>query len=301
VNEQRNANEEESMEETEVTPPLFDVDGSSVMTRITKEDVGRYVILSVHDPLGYEDDVAAVIAGYMEDSYLVADTHMFVTYTGYYKGTKVTVCSTGSGAPETEIALVDFFRFSDADTFIRAGTSGTYLENVAVGDLVIAAGAVRDEGTSAAYITPTYPAFANYEVMLAMLQAADDMGIQHHLGVTRSTDSCQAGQGRPVLGYHQQDSKAQPEYWKQAGILNFERETSIIYTMSSLFGFRACAVNAVVNSTPRKSLEVGAGSDEVFRTVLEGIHLLAKWDEAKEQSGKRYLLPSMMSEVDGRA
>ena len=289
------------MEETEVTPPLFDVDGSSVMTRITKEDVGRYVILSVHDPLGYEDDVAAVIAGYMEDSYLVADTHMFVTYTGYYKGTKITVCSTGSGAPETEIALVDFFRFSDADTFIRAGTSGTYLENVAVGDLVIAAGAVRDEGTSAAYITPTYPAFANYEVMLAMLQAADDMGIQHHLGVTRSTDSCQAGQGRPVLGYHQQDSKAQPEYWKQAGILNFERETSIIYTMSSLFGFRACAVNAVVNSTPRKSLEVGAGSDEVFRTVLEGIHLLAKWDEAKEQSGKRYLLPSMMSEVDGRA
>ena len=288
------------MDRTEVTPPLFDVDGSSVMTRITPEDVGRYVILSVHDPLGYEDDVAAVIAGYMDDSYLVADTHMFVTYTGHYKGIKVTVCSTGSGAPETEIALVDFFRFSQADTFIRAGTSGTYLDEVAVGDLVIAAGAVRDEGTSQAYIVPTYPAFANYEVMLAMLQAADDMGIRHHLGVTRSTDSCQAGQGRPVLGYHQQDSKAQPEYWTQAGILNFERETSIIYTLSSLFGFRAGAVNAVVNSAPRKSLEVGAGSDEVFRTVLEGIHLLAQWDEVKEKSGKRYLLPSMISAEGNR-
>ena len=289
------------MNRTEVTPPLFDVDGSSVMTRITPEDVGRYVILSVHDPLGYEDDVAAVIAGYMDDSYLVADTHMFVTYTGHYKGTKVTVCSTGSGAPETEIALVDFYRFSQADTFIRAGTSGTYLDEVAVGDLFIAAGAVRDEGTSQAYIVPTYPAFANYEVMLAMLQAADDMEIRHHLGVTRSTDSCQAGQGRPVLGYHQQDSKAQPEYWTQAGILNFERETSIIYTLSSLFGFRSCAVNAVVNSAPRKSLEVGAGSDEVFRTVLEGIHLLAQWDEAKAKSGKRYLLPSMISAEGNRA
>ena len=283
------------MERTDVTPPLFDVDGASVMTGISKEDVGRYVILSVHDPLGYEKDVAEVIAGYMDDSYLVADTHMFMTYTGHYKGTKVTVCSTGSGAPETEIALVDFFRFSDADTFIRAGTSGTYLDDVAVGDLVVAAGAVRDEGTSQAYVVPTYPAFANYEVLLAMLQAADGMGVRHHLGVTRSTDSCQAGQGRPVLGYHQIDSKAQPEYWTQAGVLNFERETSIIYTLSSLFGFRACAVNAVVNSAPRKSLEVGAGSDEVFRTVLEGISLLALWDANRERSGKRYLLPSMMN------
>lgn len=283
------------MSDKENTPPLFDVDGISVMTKITEQDVGRYVILSVHDPLGYEEDVAAVIAGYLDDAYLVADTHMFVTYTGFYKGTKVTVCSTGSGAPETEIALVDFFRFSKADTFIRAGTSGTYLEDVAVGDIVIAAGAVRDEGTSHAYVVPTYPAIANYEVMLAMLQAADDLGVRHHLGVTRSTDSCQAGQGRPVLGYHQQDSKAIPEYWKQAGILNFERETSIIYVMSSLFGFRSCAVNAVVNSTPRSELVVGAGSDEVFRTVLEGIHLLANWDAVKATSGKPYLLPSMLA------
>lgn len=283
------------MSDKENTPPLFDVDGISVMTKISEEEVGRYVILSVHDPLGYEEDVAAVIAGYLDDAYLVADTHMFVTYTGYYKGTKVTVCSTGSGAPETEIALVDFFRFSNADTFIRAGTSGTYLEDVAVGDIVIASGAVRDEGTSHAYVVPTYPAIANYEVMLAMLQAADDLGVRHHLGVTRSTDSCQAGQGRPVLGYHQQDSKALPEYWKQAGILNFERETSIIYVMSSLFGFRGCAVNAVVNSAPRSELEVGAGSDEVFRTVLEGIHLLANWDAMKATSGKPYLLPSMLA------
>lgn len=283
------------MSDKENTPPLFDVDGISVMTKITEQDVGRYVILSVHDPLGYEDDVAAVIAGYLDDAYLVADTHMFVTYTGFYKGTKVTVCSTGSGAPETEIALVDFFRFSKADTFIRAGTSGTYLKDVAVGDIVIAAGAVRDEGTSHAYVVPTYPAIANYEVMLAMLQAADDLGVRHHLGITRSTDSCQAGQGRPVLGYHQQDSKAIPEYWTQAGILNFERETSIIYVMSSLFGFRGCAVNAVVNSTPRSELVVGAGSDEVFRTVLEGIYLLAHWDAIKATSGKPYLLPSMLA------
>jgi uridine phosphorylase len=284
------------MSDKPVTPPLFDDKGKSVMARITPDDVARYVILSVHDPLGYEKDVAEVIAGYMDDARLIADTHMFVTYTGNYRGVPITVCSTGSGAPETEIAMVEFFRFSNADTFIRAGTSGTYLEDIDVGDLVIAAGAVRDEGTSAAYVVPTYPAIANHEVMLAMAEAANALQIPYHVGITRSTDSCQAGQGRPVLNYLQEDSARIPEYWRKVGIKNFERETSIIYVLCSLFGFRGGAVNAVVNSTPKGNLEVGAGSDAVFRTVLEGIRILAEWDAIKERTGANFLLPSMIAQ-----
>lgn len=282
------------MSSTKKTPPLFESKGKSVMARISPEDVGRYVILSVHDPLGYDVDVAELIAGYMDDARLIADTHMFVTYTGTYKGVPVTVCSTGSGAPETEIAMVEFFRFSKADTFIRAGTSGTYLEDVNLGDVVIAAGAVRDEGTSAAYVVPTYPAIANYEVMLAMAEAAEQLKVPYHIGITRSTDSCQAGQGRPVLGYLQEENSRIPEYWTKVGIKNFERETSIIYVMASLFNYRAGAVNAVVNSTPKGDLEVGVGSDETFRTVLEGIRILSQWDAIKEAAGSRYLLPSMV-------
>ncbi len=276
------------------TPPLFEANGKSVMARISPEQVARYVILSVHDPLGYEKDVAEIIAGYMDDAKLIADTHMFVTYTGTYKNIPITVCSTGSGAPETEIALVEFFRFSNADTFIRAGTSGTYLEDINVGDVVIAAGAVRDEGTSAAYVVPTYPALANYEVTLALAEAADKLNIPYHIGITRSTDSCQAGQGRPVLDYLQEENRRIPEYWTKVGIKNFERETSIVYVMCSLFNKRGGAVNAVVNSTPKGNLDVGAGSDETFKTVLEGIRILADWDEIKEKTGKKYLLPSML-------
>ena len=278
-----------------VHPPLFDAGGKSVMARISPEKVGRYVVLSVHDPLGYEHDVAEEIAGYMDEAELIADTHMFVTWKGKYKGVPVTVCSTGSGAPETEIAMVEFLRFSNADTFIRAGTSGTYLEDIDVGDIVIAAGAVRDEGTSADYVKPTYPAIANYEVTLALAEAAEKLGYKYHIGITRSTDSCQVGQGRPVLDYYQEDHKRIPEYWKKARIKNFERETSIVYVMSSLFNKRAGAVNAVVNSTPKGNLNVGAGSKETFLTVLEGIKILSEWDEIKERLNKRYLLPSMLS------
>lgn len=278
-----------------IHPPLFDADGKSVMARISPDKIARYVILSVHDPLGYERDVAEEIADYLEEAKLIADTHMFVTYTGKYRGVPITVCSTGSGAPETEIALVEFFRFSNADTFIRAGTSGTYLDEIEVGDIVIAEGAVRDEGTSADYVKPTYPAIASYEVTLAMAEAAERLGFRYHIGITRSTDSCQVGQGRPVLGYIQEEHRQIPDYWKKVGIKNFERETSIVYIMCSLFNRRGGAVNAVVNSTPKGNLNVGAGSDETFRTILEGITILAEWDKTKQKLNKKYWLPSMQT------
>jgi len=279
---------------TEKHPPLIDVDDRSLMAGVSKETVGRYVILSVRDPLGYEQEVAEKIAGYFDEAELVADTRMFVTYSGVYQGVPITVCSTGSGAPDTELALIEFLRFTDADTFIRAGTSGTYHEDVNVGDIVIAAAAVRDDGTSAEFIKPTYPAFADYQVTAAMVQSAEHNGFPYHVGVTRSNDSIQVGQGRPVLDYWQADHKQIPDYWNMAGIKNFERETSIIYVMCALLGKRAGSVNAVVNSTPTGEIRPTAGAHESIATVLDGIKLLHDWDLAMEAKSARYWYPAIM-------
>jgi uridine phosphorylase len=274
-------------------PPLFEHEGKSLMLQVSSQEIARYVIIAVRDPLGYEDEVAAWTAGFLDDARLIADTKMFITFSGSYKGVPVTVCSTGSGAPETELALVDFFRFTDADTFIRLGTSGTYREDINVGDIVIAAGAVRDDGTSAEYVKTTYPALASYEVVLALAEAAEHSSFNYHIGITRSNDSCLTGQGRPMLEYWQEEHRKIPEYWNRVGIMNFERETSTTYVLSSLMGYRAGAVNSVVNSTPKDSLIPGAGKNEAVMTVLDGISVLAEWDKQKEDLKKRYWLPSM--------
>jgi uridine phosphorylase len=275
-------------------PPLFDLGGQSLMAGVDKENVGRYVILSVRDPLGYKVDVAEEIAGNFDDARLVADTKMFVTYSGTYRGVPVTVCSTGSGAPETEIALTEFLRFTDADTFIRVGTSGTYQEHVGIGDIVIAAAAVRDDGTSAEYVKQTYPAFADYQVIAALVQSAHMNGYPYHVGITRSNDSSQVGQGRPVLEYWQDGHKQIPGYWRMAGIKNFERETSIIYVMCSLLGKRAASVNAVVNSMATGEIQPGAGAHESIAVVLDGIKLLDDWDHAMEAKKATHWFPGLM-------
>ncbi len=283
------------MEKNIKHPPLFEVEGKSLMAKIDPKSIARYVILAVRDPLGYDKDVAEWIAGFLEDAKLVADTHMFITYTGKYKGIPITVCSTGSGAPDTELALIDFFKYSKADTFIRVGASGTYCDDVEIGDIVIATGAVRDDGVSKEYVKETYPAIASYDVVLALAEAAEVSGFKYHLGITRSNNSCLTGQGRPALDYWQEEHRLIPEYWKRAGIKNFERETSITYVLCSLLGRRAGAVNAVVNSTPKDLLIPGAGTREAVITVLEGIVLISKWDKKKSSLRKKYWLPSMMT------
>ena len=106
-----------------------------------KGDVGRYVILP-GDPKR-----CAKIAEHFENAQLVADNREYVTFTGELDGIKVSVTSTGIGGPSAAIAMEELVRCG-ADTFIRIGTCGGMDINVKGGDIVIATGAIRAEGTS---------------------------------------------------------------------------------------------------------------------------------------------------------
>jgi uridine phosphorylase len=80
-----------------------------------------------------------------------------------------------------ELALYDFMEYSEASTYIRVGGSGGISDKVKPGDIVISSGIVRDEGMTRAYIDAAYPAVSSYEVVLAMVEAAESLGISYHL------------------------------------------------------------------------------------------------------------------------
>ena len=107
-------------------------------------DVGKYVILP-GDPKRCEK-----IAKYFDHAKLIADSREYITYTGYLEGEPVSVTSTGIGGPSAAIAMEELV-MSGADTFIRVGTCGGMQTEVKSGDIVIASGAVRMEGTSREY------------------------------------------------------------------------------------------------------------------------------------------------------
>ena len=142
---------------------------------LRKGDVGRYVILP-GDPKRCQK-----IASYFEDAKLMADNREFVTYTGYLDGEKGSVTSTGIGGPSASIAMEELVNCG-ADTFLRVGTCGGMDMNVKGGDIVIATGAIRMEGTSKEYAPIEFPAVANLDVVNAMVAAAKDLGHTYQLG-----------------------------------------------------------------------------------------------------------------------
>ena len=132
-------------------PVAYSVGNEEYHLKIRPGDVGRYVILP-GDPGRCEK-----IARYLEDPRFVASNREYTIYTGTLEGEKVSVCSTGIGGPSAAIAMEELIHCG-AECFIRVGTCGGIEENVLGGDLVIATGAIRMEGTGLQYAPVEFPA-----------------------------------------------------------------------------------------------------------------------------------------------
>ena len=150
--------------------------------KIKKGDVGRYVILP-GDP-GRCERIAAT----WDDAHFVVSNREYTIYTGHLNGVEVSVCSTGIGGPSASIAMEELIHCG-ADTFIRVGTSGGMAVDVMGGDMVVATGAIRMEGTSKEYAPIEFPAVADYQVVNALVEAARKGGHCCHVGVVQCKDA----------------------------------------------------------------------------------------------------------------
>ena len=217
----------------------------------------------------------------------VARHRQFVTHTGTYEGKPISACSTGIGGPGTAIVIEELANVG-ARNFIRVGSCATLKEDIEIGDLIITTGAVRLDGTSEQYVRLEYPASASYEVVLAMIEAADSLGLTYHLGLTASTDSFYLGQSRPGFdGYVQNMSEQLIIDLQRANVSNFEMEAGTLLTLANIFGFRAGAMCAVYANRVHDVFEV-KGEKDLIRCGNETVKILSEMDEEKGKSGKSY-------------
>lgn len=272
------------------------INGRPALTQIDHEKVGDFVLITVRDPLcAYDMDPAQKIAQRLENAELIGNSGMFTTYSGTYKGAKITVVSGGSGSPEMELILYDFMEYTDAGTFLRVGGSGGIGDEVHPGDVVIASGVVREEAMTEAYIPAAYPAASHYEVINAMVQAAEGLKAPYHVGVTLSVDSDFVGGGRPgVGGYLQPWNIEIAGIYNRAGILNGDRESASIVTLSALFGRRGGSVCSVAdNLCTGETFEAGGGHNYAIDIALEGCAALNRMDQQKQRNGKQHWYPEI--------
>ncbi len=239
-------------------------------------DVGKYVILP-GDPKR-----CAKIAAYFDDAVLMADSREYVTYTGYLDGVKVSVTSTGIGGPSASIAMEELVN-AGADTFIRVGTCGGMQLDVKSGDLVIATGAIRMEGTSREYAPIEFPAVADIGIVNALIASAKEMEKDYHAGVVQCKDSFY-GQHSPETKPVSYELLNKWEAWKRLGCLASEMESAALFVAASALHVRVGSVFLVVANQEREKegLEnpVVHDTDMAIRTAVAALRKLIKEDVA---------------------
>jgi uridine phosphorylase len=268
-----------------------DSSGRQYHIEAAKGDVSRYVLLP-GDPAR-----ADLIYSFWDTRKLVAYHREFKTYTGTYRGVPISVTSTGIGAPSTVIALEELVRIG-ADTFIRVGTMGAIKSDIKPGDLVIGIAAARFEGASKDYVTIEYPAVANYEVILSLIEAAELTGVRYHVGIVASTDTFYLGQSRPgYRGYMTSRAAERMPLLREAGVLGFEMEASAIFTVSSLYGARAGCVCAAIANRITNEFILGAGVREASMVANEAVRILYEIDKLKRREKKRWATISLLRSI----
>ena len=243
--------------------------------KITAEQVGKYVIMP-GDP-----GRVAKIAEHLDKPKHIATNREYVSYTGSLGGTPVSVVSTGIGGPSAAIAIEELIRCG-CHTFIRVGTSGGINLKVTGGDLVIATAAIRGDGTSAEYLTPDYPAVADFYVTTALVEAAktlsdDTEGNSFHTGVVQSKDSFY-GEIEPEKMPVSQHLLNRWDAYVKAGCLASEMEAATLFAVSLFRGVRAGAVLTALWNIERSKAnlpdKVCQSSERAIKCAIEAIKIL---------------------------
>ncbi len=254
----------------------YSQNGEQYHIGLKQGDAGKYVILP-GDPKR-----CSKIAKYFDNAELVADNREFTTYTGYLNGEKVSVTSTGIGGASAAIALEELVNVG-ADTFIRVGTCGGIATNVKGGDIVIATGAIRMEGTSKEYAPIEFPAVADIDIINALTQAAENAGETYHRGVVQCKDSFY-GQHSPEKMPVSYELTNKWEAWKRMGCLASEMESAALFIVSSFLKVKTGSVFLTVANQEREKagLEnpVVHDTDKAIRVAIEAIKILI--DKNKE-------------------
>jgi uridine phosphorylase len=251
--------------------------GEQYHIRVKKGQVGRYVILP-GDPKRCEK-----IAQYFDDPQFVADNREYVTYTGTLDGEKVSVTSTGIGGPSAAIAMEEL-KCCGADTFLRVGTCGGINVDVKGGDLVVANGAIRMEGTSREYAPIEFPAVPNIDVVNALIEGAKKVGAPYHVGVVQCKDSFygqHSPQTKPV-GY---ELEQKWEAWKKCGAVASEMESAAVFVVGSCLGVRTGTILLTIANQERKRLGLDNPqvyeTDQAIRAAVEAIRVLIARDKGR--------------------
>ena len=246
--------------------------------RLKQGDVPGYVILPG------APERALKIAKNWENPKEIASYREYKTVTGTYKGMQLAATSTGIGGPSSEICIHELNTLG-VHTCIRVGTTGCIVPQFDLGDLIIPVACYRKDGTSATYIEPEFPSFANPYVTMALIQACENLGFRYGIGLDYTVGSFYIGQGRPLY------EDGRKSYWPSfaekilpdlatAGVTNLEMETAGQRVVGYLHGMRMGCILSVISNRVLDRWGDNGGEEKTCLAAAEAMRILKEWDDS---------------------
>lgn len=210
-----------------------------------EKDIAPYVLL-VGNP-----ERAEKISKMLDEVKLVNKYRLLYVYTGFYKGKRITVATTGMGAPSTAIVLEELINLG-GKVFIRVGSAGGIDPKLNVGDIVIATASIRDDGTTPNYLRPTFPAVSDFDLTMKMLAVARQIRNNISYGVVISEDAF-------YIPYSEEEIKK----FVNANVKAIEMESGCVFIVSQYRGVKAAAIFALDGNVTLKTIKP-AGHETLF-------------------------------------
>jgi uridine phosphorylase len=243
-----------------------------------------------------DPDRTSRIARLLDDIELERRHREFATVTGTYRGLRVSIVSTGIGTDNVEIAMAEILAITTRPTIIRVGSCGGLQPEMGLGDLVISTGAVRLETTTSWFVHDGYPAVADYEAVVALIEAAERLGHRYHVGLTATAPGFFGAQGRPIPQLPIRYPDLAEDMARQR-VMNFEMEASALLVLAGLARCRAGVVCAVFAQRSTGDFVTGDTKDAAeaacVETGLESLRILADMDRRKQAAATDRWRPSL--------
>lgn len=277
---------------------VLNSDGSVYHLRLKPEHIAGNVIV-----VGDQDRVK-LISGYFEKIEYRISHREFITHTGFYKGKRITVLSTGIGPDNIDIVINELDAAVNIDlkkrnikkertslNIVRIGTSGALQKDIAVDSFVISEYGLGIDGLMNFYdfkhsaaekkIEKAFIRHTGWNKRLAVpyvIRGSEELirkiGFGMQRGITVTAPGFYGPQGRvlrlqPVM--KNINEKLTSFSFPPHRITNFEMETSALYGLGRSLGHQCCTVCAIIaNRIQRKySRDTGKPIDLLIKTVLE--------------------------------
>jgi len=252
------------------------------ITGLTPDRIAPHVFLC-----GDPERVPRISASW-QDAREVCRVREYRVVVGSLAGVALCAASTGIGAPSTAVIVEELIKLG-AHTFIRIGNSGGLAPDLALGDLVITTGAVRDDGTTRAYVVPEFPAVADHEIVGALIAAARARNAPHRAGITWSLDAFYVRNAvltpdgelasMSVGGYWTSAHRQRLDDMRAANVVNLGMESGALLTLAALFGVRAGCVCVVSDRTPwpgPSEIDLNRNMDQCIEVATQAMLAVAR-------------------------